>query len=50
VNPAGTLRAKQQQAREGLQRHLDKVNEQAVREAEAKLAKKRPSHGADGSP
>jgi hypothetical protein len=43
------LRASQGQAREELQRHLDKVNQQAVRDAEAKLAKKRPPHHAEGS-
>jgi hypothetical protein len=43
------LRASQQQAREGLQRHRNEVNDRAIREAEAKLANKRPPHGADGS-
>jgi len=43
------LRAQQQQARDENQRQLDEVNEQAVREAEAKLANKRPPHGAGGS-
>jgi hypothetical protein len=43
------LKASQGQAREEAQRHLDKVNQQAVRDAEAKLAKKRPPHHAEGS-
>jgi hypothetical protein len=43
------LRAEQQRARQEAQRGLDEVNEQVVREAEAKLANRPPS-GSDGSP
>lgn len=39
------LRAQQQRAREALQRQLDQAGEEAVREAEARLADKRPPQG-----
>ena len=39
------LRARQQRARDEKQRHIDQVNERAVRAAEARLEGRRPSPG-----
>jgi hypothetical protein len=39
------LRARQQRARDENQRHIDQVNERAVRAAEARLEGRRPSPG-----